>query len=339
MRVSVVIPTADRPDCLERLLASLAAQAFPRDGFEVVVVDDGTAPPVAPLVASFGGRLDVHYVWQPRSGPAKARNRAIALARGELLLILNDDASAPPDLLARHAAAHAASAKPAVFLGGFDLAPGCVNAVSRGLLELGLPFPFFQMRRDAPNPGRFFWTCNLSVPRAAVVAAGGFDEGFTHPVCEDVELGMRLEKRGLLVHWLEGAPCLHHHVLTAKWFWRRQVLLGASMVQLWRKHRDPALLPGLARAKGDVRLLEASLDHLARKSGAQARALAAELDLLPEGALAPHESLAPRLRAVDASALHVGLLAGLRGQSFEEAVAWLESTAAPTAAPAEVVAA
>jgi len=329
VRVSVVIPTADRPDCLERLLAGLAAQEFPRGDFEVVVVDDGSAPPVAPLVAAFRDRLDVHYVWQARSGPAKARNRAIALARGELLLILNDDASVPADLIARHVAAHSGAAKPAIYLGGFDLAPDCLNAVSRGLLEFGQPFPFFLMRRDAPNPGRFFWTCNLSVPRGAVVDAGGFDESFTHPVCEDVELGMRLEKRGLFVHWLPGAPCLHHHVLTAKWFWRRQVLLGASMVQLWRKHRDPALLPGLARAKGDVRLLEASLEQLVRQSGAQARALAVELDQLPEGSLAPNESLAPRLRAIDASALHLGLLAGLRDLRFEEAVAWLEATVTP----------
>lgn len=331
MQFSVIVPTADRPAAIERLLRGLAAQEFARDRFEVVVVDDGGTPPVAARVAPFAGTLALRYVWQPRTGPAGARNRAIALARGQLLLILNDDAGVPPDLLARHAAAHASATGPRAWLGGFDLAPDCLGPVARGLLKFDQPFPFQQMKRVGPNPGRFFWTCNLSVPRASVVAVGGFDEGFLHPVCEDVELGWRLEQQGVHVHWLEGTPCLHHHELTARWFWRRQVLLGASIVQMWRKHGAREMFPWLwqSRCRGDVELLAQSLEHLARNDGRLLERLAGELD--DRIAARPDEpvpALTGLLQRIDRGALHLGLLAGLRGWTAEQASGWLRNGAA-----------
>lgn len=332
MQISVIVPTADRADAIQRLLGGLARQTLPAEQFEVIVVDDGSQPPVAPLVARFADRLRLQCLWQPRGGPAKARNRAIALARGELLLILNDDASVPPDLIARHAAAHASASEPRAWLGGFDLAPDCLTPVGRALLQNGMPFPFHQIRPVGPNPGRFFWTCNLSVRRDLVVAAGGFDESFRHPACEDVELGWRLEKRGVAVHWLPDAPCLHHHVLTARWWWRRQVMLGISIVQMWRKHRDLSMFPWLtaSKFKGDVKLLEAALDQVARKDGLEPRQRAEAIDAAAETSGADRttiEALAPALHEIDQSALRLGLLAGLREQDVDQAIAWLESAA------------
>ncbi len=325
MDLSVIVPTADRPDSLRRLLEGLAAQSLAREKFEVVLADDGSTPPVAAMAASFRDRLDLRYLWQERSGPGVARNRAIALARGKLLLILNDDAGPPRDLLARHLAAHATAPEPRVYLGGFDLAPDCITPVARGLLELGLPFPFHQMRRDAPNPGRFFWTCNLSVRRDVVLDAGGFDEAFRHPVCEDVELGYRLEKRGVLVHWLTGAPCLHHHRLTAGWFWRRQIELGRAIVQMWRKHGDPELMPWLSATQNDARLLEVTAKRLVSNAGRSFIELAEELDGTTRPPPPANGSLAPEMRRIDDDALRVGLLGGLAGWSSVECLRWLDS--------------
>ncbi len=325
MDVSVIVPTADRPDSLRRLLEGLTAQTLGRERFEVVLADDGSTPPVAAVAAPFRDRLDVRYLWQERSGPGVARNRAIALARGDLLMILNDDAGVPRDLLARHVAAHASAPEPRVYLGGFDLAPDCLTPVARALLELGMPFPFHQMRRDGPNPGRFFWTCNLSLARKTFLAEGGFDEAFRHPVCEDVELGYRLEKRGVLVHWLAGAPCLHHHRLTAGWLWRRQIELGRAMVQMWRKHGNAELLPWLSLAGGDAQLLAVTAQRLARNHGRLFIEMAEELDAPDRPPLPLNGSLWKEIYRVDQAALRLGLLAGLEGWSSAEAIAWLEA--------------
>jgi cellulose synthase/poly-beta-1,6-N-acetylglucosamine synthase-like glycosyltransferase len=49
-RLSVVVPTYNRPELLARVLAGLEDQTWPRDRFEVIVVDDGGEQPAAPVV-------------------------------------------------------------------------------------------------------------------------------------------------------------------------------------------------------------------------------------------------------------------------------------------------
>ena len=336
--LSVIVPTAGRPEAIVRLLKGLACQTLPAARFEVVVTDDGTQPPVAPRLAGLGLPYRFECEWQPRRGPAAARNRAVAKARAPLLVILNDDAGPPPDLLERHLAAQRGSPAPRAWLGGFDFAPECRTPFAVAITRLGVVFPYDRMRRDGPNPGRFFWTCNLSVPRAAVVEAGGFDEGFDQPICEDVELGYRLEKRGVAVHYLPDAACQHHHRVDVDWFCRRQIELGRGMVKLWRTHRDPELLPWIRSARGDETLLALGIEASASAAGAAYRAIARAIDAVdhaaPRDRAAEVESAAtalePRIRRVNEDALRLGLLAGLRGWSAAQALEWLDSLPALT---------
>jgi GT2 family glycosyltransferase len=326
--ISVIVPTAGRPEAITRLLRGLAAQTLGPERFEVIVTDDGTQPPVAPALEQLRlpFRLDVR--WQPRRGPAAARNRAIERARAPILLILNDDAGPPPDLLGRHLAAQRSSREPRAWLGGFDFAPECRSPFAVALTRLGALFPFHLMQRDRPNPGRFFWTCNLSVPTQAVRDAGGFDESFTRPVCEDVELGWRLERRGVAVWWLADAACLHHHPISVHWFMKRQVELGLWIVRLWRKHRDDELLPWLRAAGGDPERLARSIEHHARARATQAAAAARQIDELDRHGLALPASdprreatiaaIAARIDAANTFSTWLGLLAGLRGWSAGE---------------------
>jgi GT2 family glycosyltransferase len=329
--VSVIVPTSGRPEAIARLLAALSRQTLPADRFEVIVTDDGTEPPVDPQPLRRSLPFVLEWSWQRRAGPAAARNRAIERARGRFLVILNDDAGPPADLLARHLAAQERSAAPRALLGGFDFAPKCATPFADAITRMGIVFPFDQMRKSGGNPGRFFWTCNLSVPRDAVVAAGGFDESFTKPICEDVELGLRLEKAGILVHWLEGEACLHHHRVDATWLAKRQVELGRGMVQLWRKHGDPELLPWLRQTRGDAELLAAALEREATAAGSAFLALARAIDADVEVGSADCRALETRIREVHEPALAVGLFAGLRGWDSERTWAWLAGLPAATA--------
>lgn len=103
-RVTVVVPTHNRPALLREALASIAAQTC--TDWEVVVVDDGSTPPIdaAALEASVGGRLRLVRHDQPR-GVAAARNSGFAAARGELIAQLDDDDRLAPDALSAAAAA------------------------------------------------------------------------------------------------------------------------------------------------------------------------------------------------------------------------------------------
>jgi GT2 family glycosyltransferase len=330
--VSVVVPTHGRPDAIVRLLEGLARQTLPASRFEVLVTDDGTLPPVAPRLAALALPYRMQCEWQEQAGPGAARNRAIAKARAPLLLILNDDAGVPPDLLERHVTAHARSPSPRAWLGGFDFAPDCRTPFAVALTRLDLLFPFDQMRRDGGNPGNFFWTCNLSVPRRPVVDAGGFDPDFREAISEDVELGLRLARRGLGVWYLDGAACLHHHRLDVGAFVRRQVSLGRAMVQLWRKHRDPELLPWLRLVGGDATRLAASIELDLTRCGEEVVRKVDEIARLDRGVAvdgppADHaaavDAIAKLLPRVNGTALGLGILAGVRGLDTANALRWL----------------
>lgn len=97
MKVSVVIPTRNRPALLARAVHAVAAQSYP--DIEVIVVDDGSAVEsrraLAELVAAWpNGRVVAleHGVTDgPGTGPAQARNIGLQRARGELLAFCDDD--------------------------------------------------------------------------------------------------------------------------------------------------------------------------------------------------------------------------------------------------------
>src|SRR5579871_4585562 len=106
MRVSVVIRSKDEAGRLRLTLTSLARQTMPA---EVVVVDDGSRDHTEAVLAEASRRLPMrivkHAAPKGRSGAANAGAR---VALGDVLLFLDGDTLAHPELVARHAATHAA---------------------------------------------------------------------------------------------------------------------------------------------------------------------------------------------------------------------------------------
>ena len=82
--LTVVIPTYARPKQLTACLAALVGQRL-EVPWEVVVVDDGSPEPLDSIAEEFGQRLDLRIERQANAGPARARNRGVAVAREALL--------------------------------------------------------------------------------------------------------------------------------------------------------------------------------------------------------------------------------------------------------------
>jgi glycosyltransferase involved in cell wall biosynthesis len=93
--VSVIVPTCDRPDLLDRSISSILAQTF--EDYEVIVVDDGTHR-VVPDTMFDDPRVRV-VPCDGALGPGPARNRGIDAARGEYVAFLDDDDLWLPDKL------------------------------------------------------------------------------------------------------------------------------------------------------------------------------------------------------------------------------------------------
>ena len=86
--ISVIIPTYNRRELVQRALASVAAQTRPID--EIIVVDDGSSDGTGEaLKAQWGDRI--RYEFQPNAGVSAARNRGLSLARGHYITLLDSD--------------------------------------------------------------------------------------------------------------------------------------------------------------------------------------------------------------------------------------------------------
>jgi glycosyltransferase involved in cell wall biosynthesis len=100
MFVSVAVPTCNRPDDLDRCLASLAKVAYPQ--WQIVVIDQSDGDITRQVVEAWQGRLpQLTYMWLAQKNASAARNLAIEYSSGDVLAFIDDDCTVSPDWLAR----------------------------------------------------------------------------------------------------------------------------------------------------------------------------------------------------------------------------------------------
>src|SRR5688500_621875 len=99
---SVILPTFNKSAYLQRTLASWTQQKSSR--YELVILDDGSTDDTTRVVRSFEGRLPVRYMKTENGGRAAARNRALGMARGEIIIFSDDDRVVHPNFVDAHLA-------------------------------------------------------------------------------------------------------------------------------------------------------------------------------------------------------------------------------------------
>jgi GT2 family glycosyltransferase len=234
--LSIIIPTYNRSDALRALLQSLNTQSISANRYEVIVIDDGSATPVALDPRAY--RFSLILKRQKNAGPAAARNVGIACAKAPLTLILNDDAIADPQLLQVHLENHAQRTDKVAVMGQFPFAEHLLTSPFMQVLDASnLLFPHRYLTAGGLHGPGFFWTCNISLPTAALRAVGGFDsKNFRQAICEDVEIGHRLDAIGYKVLYIPEAKCLHEHHISPQAYARRAVKLGTNTFKLAELH-------------------------------------------------------------------------------------------------------
>ena len=223
--VSVVVPTRDRPEALQRCLAALTAQSL-GDRLEVVVVDDGSraSDEVAAVVARHPG---ARLVRRTGAGPAAARNAGARAAHGSLLCFTDDDCEAQPDWAQRLAEA---------LQEGADAAAGTTRLTRSGPLA-----DAFELIVEAPAavpPGNgselsFAASNNLACTRTAFEATP-FDESYPHAAGEDRDWCARLLAGGFVLRSAPAAGVLHDQELTLRRFMAHQVRYGQGAYRFRR---------------------------------------------------------------------------------------------------------
>lgn len=227
---SVVIPTYRRRRSLERVLAGLRDQDYPRDRLEVIVVNDGGDDGTAEMVRRLDLGFDLRLLEQNNAGPGAARNLGVKHAAWPLVLFLDDDVVPSPRLVAEHAAAHRDRSDLVVM--GSMLGNGHERTpwLRWESVTLAKQYDAMDAGIFRPTPWQLY-TGNASMLLEHVVRAGGFDPRYRR--AEDVELGFRLERLGLTFVFHRDAEGLHlSHRSYAAWldgarqYGRNDVLFG-----------------------------------------------------------------------------------------------------------------
>ncbi|MCU0606285.1 MAG: glycosyltransferase [Candidatus Edwardsbacteria bacterium] len=256
--LSVVMPTLNRPGTAGAALGSLLAQTCRR--FEIVVIDQSDRPIGDQLSRRAAAWPRVRYCHIPRCGSPRARNYGVALARGEIILSIDDDIIACPALVAAHLANYADPAVGAVagrVTTPYDILVGPHHPIGTFDRRTGnMATNFNAERRTFVDHA---YGCNFSFRRAAFAAAGGFDERFVASgMFEETDLGLAIGRAGYRIVFDPAASAEHRlaggggnrTTLRRMVYWRfhNYVLLCAK--HLGRQHRTRFIAARLREAAG-----------------------------------------------------------------------------------------
>lgn len=183
LTISVVVPVHNGGEPFDRCVAALARLS--PSPLEIIVVEDGadaSARPYAPEIRVI--RLG------QRCGPATARNRGAAVARGDVVFFVDADVVVPVSAVATVRDSLSDPGLSAV-IGSYDRRPAASNFVSQ---FKNLVHRF--VHQEASPDSMTFWGACGAMRRSTFLALGGFDERFDRPSIEDIELGLRLSRSG-----------------------------------------------------------------------------------------------------------------------------------------------
>jgi glycosyltransferase involved in cell wall biosynthesis/peptidoglycan/xylan/chitin deacetylase (PgdA/CDA1 family) len=201
--LSVIVPSYNRRDLLQRCLEALREQTAAPESFEVIVADDGSTDGTAEMVAALDAPFRLRRLALENGGQPTALNAGIEAAEGAACLFLDDDTIASPELVATHLGAQRAGERT---LGIGSL----TQAVAPGADPYAAAFArrWNERMENLPDPDwADCYSGNLSAPRAALLEVGGFDASL--PAVFDLEAAFRLCAAGCVPRFLPEAHAIH----------------------------------------------------------------------------------------------------------------------------------
>ena len=228
--VSVVVVTAGRRRLVGRALDALAAQSYPAELTEVVVVDNASTDGTAADLAA----RRVTVLTAPAHAPvAAARNRGVAATSGEIVAFTDDDCRPDRDWLAGLASGHRST---------ISIVQGATTA------DPEQPLRALSRTQWTPAESGLYETSNIAYTRAALTAAGGFDEEFAgevarvlgprfgrYPFGEDTELAWRVRRDGGASRFAATARVRHEVFAPDPGYLLRRAVVGAAWPLLLRR--------------------------------------------------------------------------------------------------------
>jgi GT2 family glycosyltransferase len=224
-RISIVVPTRNRHSAIRDCVNACLRSEYRHHLFEVVVIDDGSKPPIADF-----GVANVRVIRQQPAGPAAARNSGIRAAAGQWIAFTDDDCRPRADWLSE--LEKACSRYPDALIGGSTVNALTANPYSTTSQFL-VSYLYYYFEKFPKQ--RFFTSSNMAASREQLLNIGGFDESFPLPAAEDRDLCDRWVENGGTLHYLPLAVADHMHEMGFAGFLRQQFRYGRGAKILSRR--------------------------------------------------------------------------------------------------------
>jgi GT2 family glycosyltransferase len=286
--LAVIICTRNRAPLLRDCLESVTRQSIEKSAFHVVVVDDGSTDETPSVVRHFHEHLPLRVVHQQHAGLASAKNLGLFCTTAGLVLFLDDDDIAHPDLVAEHLRTHAQWPQEHYAVLGFTgLTPELARDpfVAFTTESGGFQFCYRDLVDGSVLDYTYLWGGRTSCKRPFLLNHGIFNPVFRFG-CEDIELGFRLSRHHLRVVFNRAAESTMTRGFSLDEFCERLTAQGRSNAVFARLHpaapdvqewtevsRAADEWPAVAPAYDEIIKTARTLDSLARRKASLCFAL------------------------------------------------------------------
>ncbi len=233
LEYSIIVPTYNRADEIEKLLPTLKEQSFPASMFELLIVDDGSTDNTEETVARFAKEADfkIKYLRQKNQGPAAARNLGMKNAEGEFFIFVDSDVTLPPAWLSiidkeLKEKKGDAFGGPDTFREDFPPLLKAINYSMTGLLTTG-GLRGKKGKKIAKYYPRSF---NMGLSRKVYEKIGEF-----YPLRhgQDIEFSHRIITSGAKVLYIDS-PVFHKRRTSVKKFFKQVFNWGVARINLYK---------------------------------------------------------------------------------------------------------
>ena len=253
--VSVIIPTHNRAGILKECLEKLINQNYPKNLFEIIVVDDGSRDDTREIIEKTvkNSQVSIKYIFQKTQGQGIARNLGIRYAKGNIVIFIGDDILVLNDFVKQHVRFHAKHPGENEAVLGFiawdprlEITP-FMDWLTNGSAVFGKfgghQFAFEKLYNKKTADYNFFYTSNVSL-KASLLKKNPFDSRFSSYGWEDIELGYRLTKKaGLVLYYNPSAVVYHFHPMNESSLAHRMRQIGASAHLIHAKYPELNKVP------------------------------------------------------------------------------------------------
>jgi len=233
IKLSVIIPTHNRPEKLEQILDCLRRQDVASADYEIIVVDDNSLPPVSLQRIEQGP--ETLLVRLDETERSAARNTGAEKARGDLLIFVDDDMKVGSDFISNHLRAH-------------EMYPGALVVGAVRLPEEAIATPFGRFRQklednalpEASGPTtieNFCTAANMSIAHARFSEIGGFETSIVSS--EEQDFALRHTARGGEIVFVPEARAIHcDDALGSRSYCRRAEWGSRNMIPFCLRYPD-----------------------------------------------------------------------------------------------------